>query len=126
MRLDPWKYPVLTEKQIVKIAENMIPAHLHPYYIGVDIMKFDLSFEWTAWNCDLLLMFKAPVVSRAVDGVRYAHSDLENMAEELSNLEIEEGSEGDEDYEDYDTSIEDRPVVPIVKMRRPITWGCQG
>ena len=121
VRYDYLGYPILTFKQIERIAENMIPQKLRPYYVGADIMAQDLSQDITAWNCDIELLFKYPVVSTAVDGVRYAHANLEEMEDELRNLEFDEDSKTDE-WADYDEGADAREVVKVRALRNRIEW----
>ena len=39
MKTCAWGHPSLTEKQVIAIAENMIPATLRPYYTGIDTLQ---------------------------------------------------------------------------------------
>lgn len=125
MRLDPWNYPVLTVNQVTRIAENMIPENLRQYYVGIDVLKQDSFSDLTAWNTDIELYFKSPVVSTSVDGVRYAHASLEDMDEELRCLEIRDDSSGDDEFSEYDEGIEGRSVVRIRKLNKTIEWKCK-
>ena len=120
-KYDYMGYPVLTLKQIERLAENMIPQKLRPYYVGADIMPQDSSQEITAWNCDIELLFTYPVVSTAVDGVRYAHASLEDMSDELRNLEFDDNSNTGE-WAEYDEGVNGRAVVKIRPMRKRIAW----
>jgi len=120
-KYDYMGYPVLTFKQIERLAENMIPQKFRPYYVGADIMAQDPLQETTAWNCDIELLFKYPVVSNAVDGVRYAHASLEDMRDELRNLSFDNDSNTDE-WAEYDEGVEGRAVVEIRPMRKRIAW----
>lgn len=121
-RLDPWNYPCLTPTRVQRIAESMIPERLRPYYCGCDIMCYDLSFPMSAWNTDIILNFLPPVVSNMVDGVRYAHCDLEHMQQELEEMGINPDSVGDEEYAEYDEDMEGREVAHI-RDAKPILDG---
>jgi hypothetical protein len=87
-------------KNIVRLAEKMIPANLRQYYIGAGIMKCDVFEAWSEWNCDIMLNFKYPVCGVITDS-RYAHANLLEMEEALSELYIDEDSHT-EDYAEYD------------------------
>ena len=122
-RLDDWGYPILTEAKVRRIAESLVPQNLRPYYIGIDILKQDVFCPYSAWNTDICLYFKAPVVSTAVDGSRYAHSDLEHMERELADcIEIQEDSKGDEEYAEYDEDADAKEIVAI-RDAKPILDG---
>lgn len=121
-RVDSWGHPALTESKVVRIAESMIPQRLRPYYIGVGDgpLRQELSEPFSEWNTDIILYFRYPVISTAVDGVRYAHSDLEHMAEELESLAFDESSLNDEEYAEYDEGCEGLEVVQI-RDEKPLT-----
>ena len=121
MKTDSWGHPALTEKQVIAIAENMIPAKLRPYYVGIDVMRQTLAEPWTEWNTDIILYFKYPVNGGPSDESRYAHSDLFSLKDELNSLYIDEDSR-DELLEEYDEENDDRPVKEIKPLRKPIKW----
>lgn len=121
MKTCAWGHPALTEKQVVAIAENMIPAKLRPYYVGIDAMRQTLAEPWTEWNSDIILYFKYPVAGGPSDESRYAHSDLYHLKEELKSLYIDTNSR-DELLEDYDEEHDDMPTKEIKPLRKPIRW----
>ena len=121
MKTCAWGHPALTEKQVVAIAENMIPAKLRPYYVGIDAMRQTLAEPWTEWNSDIILYFKYPVAGGPSDESRYAHSDLYHLKEELESLYIDTNSR-EEMLEDYDEEHDDMPAKEIKPLRKPIKW----
>lgn len=121
MKTCSWGHPALTEKQVIAIVENMIPAKLRPYYVGIDAMRQTLAEPWTEWNTDIILFFKYPVAGGPSDESRYAHSDLYGLKEELNSLYIDEDSR-DELLEEYDEENDGRPVKEIKPLRKPIKW----
>ena len=125
MKTDSWGHPALTERQVVAIAENMIPAKLRPYYTGIDAMRQTLAEPWTEWNTDIVLFFKYPVAGGPSDESRYAHSDLFHLKEELASLYIDEDSR-DEMLADYDEEHDDMPIKEIKPLRKPIVWHKRG
>ena len=124
MKVDSWGHPVLTEKQVIAIAENMIPTALRPYYVGIDCMRQTLDEPWSEWNTDIVIYFKYPVAGGLSDE-RYAHSDLYHLKEDLDSLYIDEDSR-DEELEEYDEENDDKPVKEIKPMRKPVKWHKQG
>lgn len=123
VRLDCWGYPILTEGRVRRIAESLIPQKYRPYYTGIDILKQDPFMPYSAWNTDICLYFKAPVVSTVVDDARYAHSSLEDLQRELAEcLEISEESRGDAEYAEYDEDAEGKAVVKV-RDEKPILDG---
>lgn len=125
MKTCAWGHPALTEKQVIAIAENMIPAKLRPYYTGIDAMRQTLAEPWTEWNTDIILYFKYPVAGGPSDEARYAHSDLYHLKEELDSLYIDKDSR-DELLEDYDEEHDDMPIKEIKPLRKPIRWRMPG
>lgn len=121
MKTCSWGHPALTEKQVIAIAENMIPVKLRPYYVGIDAMRQTLAEPWTEWNTDIVLFFKYPVAGGPSDESRYAHSDLYHLKDELESLYIDEDSR-DELLDDYDEEHDDMPVKEIKPLRKPVKW----
>ena len=121
MKTCSWGHPALTEKQVEEIAENMIPAELRPYYVGIDAMRQTLAEPWTEWNTDIVLYFKYPVAGGPSDESRYAHSDLYHLKDELDSLYIDEDSR-DELLEDYDEENDGKPAKEIKPLCKPIKW----
>jgi len=120
MKTCSWGHPALTEKQVIAIAENMIPVKLRPYYVGIDAMRQTLDEPWTEWNTDIILYFKYPVAGGLSDE-RYAHSDLYNLKEDLDSLYIDEDS-SDELLEEYDEEHDGMPVKEIKPLRKSVKW----
>ena len=121
MKTDSWGHPALTEKQVIAIAENMIPTALRPYYVDIDVMRQTLEEPWSEWNTDIVVYFKYPVAGGPSDEARYAHSDLYRLKEDLESLYIDEDSR-DELLEDYDDENDDKPVKEIKPLTRKIVW----
>ena len=121
MKVDSWEHPALTEKQVIAIAENMIPTALRPYYIGIDVMRQTLAEPYSEWNTDIIVYFKYPVTGGPSDEGRYAHSDLYHLKEDLESLYIDEDSR-DELLDDYDDENDDKPVKEIKPLTKPIKW----
>ena len=126
MKTDSWGHPALTEKQVVAIAENMIPSELRPYYVGIDVMKQTLEEPYSEWNTDIMLFFKAPVRSGIVDDGRSAHSDLFTLKDTLDETFIDMDSIGDEELAEYDEDHDDEPIKEIKPLRKPIKWHKRG
>lgn len=125
MKLDSWEHPALSEKQVIAIAENMIPTALRPYYIGIDVMRQTLAEPYSEWNTDIVVYFKYPVAGGPSDEARYAHSDLYHLKEDLESLYINEDSR-DELLDDYDDENDDKPVKEIKPLTKPIKWHKSG
>ena len=121
MKTDSWGHPALSEKQVIAIAENMIPAKLRPYYVGIDAMRYTLEEPWSEWNTDIVVYFKYPVAGCPSDESRYAHSNLYHLKEDLDSLYIDEDSRSEE-LEDYDEEHDVKPVKKIKSLRKPIKW----
>ena len=125
MKTDSWGHPALSEKQVIAIAENMIPTALRPYYIGIDVMRQTLAEPYSEWNTDIVVYFKYPVTGGPSDESRYAHSDLYHLKEDLESLYIDEDFR-DELLEDYDDENDDKPVKEIQPLRKPVKWHKSG
>lgn len=121
MKVDSWGHPALTEKQVIAIAENMIPTALRPYYIDIDVMRQTLAEPYSEWNTDIVVYFKYPVAGGPSDEARYAHSDLYHLKEDLAALYIDEDSR-DELLDEYDEENDDKPVKEIKPLTRKIVW----
>jgi hypothetical protein len=121
MKTDSWGHPALSEKQVIAIAENMIPMALRPYYIGIDVMRQTLAEPYSEWNTDIIVYFKYPVTGGPSDEGRYAHSDLFHLEQDFKELYIDEDSR-DELLEDYDEENDDKPVKEIKPLTRKIVW----
>ena len=121
MKTDSWGHPDLSEKQVIAIAENMIPTALRPYYIDIDVMRQTLAEPYSEWNTDIIVYFKYPVTGGPSDEGRYAHSDLYHLKEDLESLYIDEDSR-DELLDDYDDENDDKPVKEIKPLTKPIKW----
>ena len=121
MKTDSWGHPALSEKQVIAVAENMIPTALRPYYIGIDVMRQTLAEPYSEWNTDIVVYFKCPVTGGPSDEGRYAHSDLYHLKEDLESLYIDEDSR-DELLDDYDDENDDKPVKEIKPLTKPIKW----
>lgn len=121
MKTDSWGHPALTEKQVIAIVENMIPAELRPYYVDIDVMRQTLAEPYSEWNTDIVVYFKYPVAGGPSDESRYAHSDLFHLEQDFKELYIDEDSR-DELLEDYDEENDDKPVKEIKPLTRKIVW----
>jgi hypothetical protein len=122
MKTDSWGHPALTEKQVIAIAENMIPTALRPHYIGIDVMRQTLAEPYSEWNTDIVVYFKYPVAGGPSDESRYAHSDLFHLERDFKELYIDEDSR-DEMLEDYDMMFQDdTPARTIKPLTRKIVW----
>ena len=105
--------PVLTPSQAIRLAERAIPAHLRPYYLGhSDLQKRDINQPLVWWNVDMLLNFKAPVVSGLVDGVRYARAG-DSLKADLTLMLFDPDSVGDPEYAEYDEEFKDAQTKTI-------------
>lgn len=125
MKVDSWGHPALSEKQVIAIAENMIPTALRPYYIYIDVMRQTLAEPYSEWNTDIVVYFKYPVTGGPSDEGRYAHSDLYHLKEDLESLYIDEDSR-DELLEDYDEENDDKLMKEIQPLRKSIKWHKSG
>lgn len=122
MRTDSWGHPALTEKQVIAIAENLIPAALRPYYIDIDVMRQTLAEPYSEWNTDIMVYFKYPVVGGPSDEGRYAHSDLFNLERDFKELYIDVDSKDDKWLADYDDETWEKPIKEIKPLRKSIKW----
>ena len=123
-KTDSWGHPALTYNEVVKIAENLIPEKLRPYYVGIDVMKYELSEPYSEWNTDIELMFKYPVTG-IVDDARYAHGSLWGIKkdfEDRSATWIDLDSKDDPARKEWDEAYDTLPTKRITKMRKRIRW----
>ena len=121
MKADSWGHPALSEKQVIAIAENMIPTALRPYYVGIDVMRQTLAEPYSEWNTDIVVYFKYPVTGGPSDEARYAHSDLFHLEQDFKEMYIDENSR-DELLEDYDAENDDAPIKEIKPLMRKVEW----
>ena len=122
MKTDSWGHPALTEKQVIAIAENMIPTALRPYYIDIDVMRQTISEPYSEWNTDIMVYFKYPVTGGPSDEGRYAHSDLFHLESDFKELYLDEDSRTEGFLDEYDADNDDKPVKEIKPLRKPIKW----
>ena len=107
---DGWR--IFTTAEMRRTVESLIPAHLRPYYTGVEI-DTEYAGPLTADNSDLYVYFRKPVCGPIGD-TRYVHCRLYDLTQELDACFISDGlSEDDEYYADYDAEFGNRPVVHI-------------
>lgn len=122
MKVDSWGHPALSEKQVIAIAENMIPTALRPYYVDISVMRQTLAEPYSEWNTDIVVYFKYPVAGGPSDESRYAHSDLFHLERDLKELYIDVDSKDDEWLADYDDETWEMPIKEIKPLTRKIVW----
>lgn len=111
-RLDENGYPILTKREVKRIAESMIPQEFRPYYVGCEVDVENGAYPLSAWNSEIYMDFKAPVTGY-VDDARYVHCSLEDLEASLKDLCIDEDSVGSDDYAEWDEENDGKKAVRI-------------